>query len=36
VIPVPFEYQRPSTVDDAVRALADAGEDAKVTAGGAE
>jgi carbon-monoxide dehydrogenase medium subunit len=34
VIPVPFEYQRPSTVDDAVRALADAGEDAKVLAGG--
>jgi carbon-monoxide dehydrogenase medium subunit len=34
VIPVPFEYQRPSTVDDAVRALAGAGEDAKVLAGG--
>jgi aerobic carbon-monoxide dehydrogenase medium subunit len=34
VIPAPFEYARPSTVDEAVRALADAGEDAKVLAGG--
>jgi carbon-monoxide dehydrogenase medium subunit len=34
VIPAPFEYARPSTVEEAVRALADAGEDAKVLAGG--
>jgi len=34
VIPLSFGYTRPSTVDDAVRALADAGEDAKVLAGG--
>jgi carbon-monoxide dehydrogenase medium subunit len=34
VIPVAFDYLRPSTVDDAVRALADGGEDAKVLAGG--
>jgi len=34
VIPVAFEYRRPSTVDDAVRALAEAGEDAKILAGG--
>jgi carbon-monoxide dehydrogenase medium subunit len=32
MIPAPFEYVRPSTVDEAVRALAD--EDAKVLAGG--
>lgn len=34
MIPEQFEYLAPSTVDDAVRALADAGEDAKVLAGG--
>jgi aerobic carbon-monoxide dehydrogenase medium subunit len=34
VIPLSFEYVRPSTMDSAVRALADAGEDAKVLAGG--
>jgi aerobic carbon-monoxide dehydrogenase medium subunit len=34
MIPVPFEYTRPSTVEDAVAALAGAGEDAKVLAGG--
>jgi carbon-monoxide dehydrogenase medium subunit len=34
VIPVAFDYVRPSTVEDAVAALADAGEDAKVLAGG--
>jgi len=34
VIPAPFEYVRPSSVDEAVQALAAAGEDAKVLAGG--
>jgi carbon-monoxide dehydrogenase medium subunit len=34
VIPAAFEYTRPSTVDEAVAALAAAGEDAKVLAGG--
>lgn len=34
MIPPAFDYARPSTVDEAVRALADAGEDAKVLAGG--
>lgn len=34
MIPAAFDYVAPSTVDDAVRALADAGEDAKVLAGG--
>ncbi|GAA5191912.1 xanthine dehydrogenase family protein subunit M [Rugosimonospora acidiphila] len=34
MIPVPFDYQRPSTVDEAVRALSEAGEDGKVLAGG--
>jgi carbon-monoxide dehydrogenase medium subunit len=34
VIPAAFEYTAPSTVDEAVRALSDAGEDAKVLAGG--
>ncbi|WP_019816391.1 FAD binding domain-containing protein [Saccharomonospora saliphila] len=34
MIPAPFDYVAPSTVDDAVRALADAGEDAKIIAGG--
>jgi carbon-monoxide dehydrogenase medium subunit len=34
VIPAAFDYVAPSTLDGAVRALADAGEDAKVLAGG--
>ena len=34
MIPAKFDYVRPATVDDAVRALADGGEDAKVLAGG--
>jgi carbon-monoxide dehydrogenase medium subunit len=34
VIPASFDYTRPSTVDEAVAALAAAGEDAKVLAGG--
>ncbi|MFI9835047.1 FAD binding domain-containing protein [Streptomyces sp. NPDC051913] len=34
MIPPAFEYARPAGVDEAVRALADAGEDAKVLAGG--
>jgi carbon-monoxide dehydrogenase medium subunit len=34
VIPAAFDYVAPTTVDDAVRALAEAGEDAKVLAGG--
>jgi carbon-monoxide dehydrogenase medium subunit len=34
VIPVAFDYAAPSTVDEAVRVLAEAGEDAKVLAGG--
>jgi carbon-monoxide dehydrogenase medium subunit len=34
MIPAKFDYVRPSSLDDAVRALADGGEDAKVIAGG--
>jgi aerobic carbon-monoxide dehydrogenase medium subunit len=34
MIPVSFDYLRPSTVEDAVAALAEAGDDAKVLAGG--
>ena len=34
MIPAAFDYVAPSTVDDAVRALAEAGEDGKVIAGG--
>jgi len=34
VIPASFDYSRPSSVDEAVAALAAAGEDAKVLAGG--
>jgi carbon-monoxide dehydrogenase medium subunit len=34
VIPASFDYIRPSTVDEAIQALASAGEDAKVLAGG--
>jgi len=34
MIPAPFDYVRPGSLDEAVTALADAGEDAKVLAGG--
>ncbi|SDZ18444.1 carbon-monoxide dehydrogenase medium subunit [Amycolatopsis xylanica] len=34
MIPASFDYVAPSTVDEAVRALTEAGEDAKVIAGG--
>src|SRR5262249_5011994 len=34
MIPSSFDYVRPSTVDDAVAALAERGEDAKILAGG--
>jgi aerobic carbon-monoxide dehydrogenase medium subunit len=34
MIPAKFEYVRPSSLDDAIRALADGGDDAKVIAGG--
>lgn len=34
MIPAAFDYVRPSTVDEAVRALSDGGEDAKLLAGG--
>jgi carbon-monoxide dehydrogenase medium subunit len=34
MIPAKFDYVRPSSVDEAVRALAEGGEDAKVIAGG--
>ncbi len=34
MIPAEFEYVAPSTVEEALRALADGGEDAKVIAGG--
>jgi carbon-monoxide dehydrogenase medium subunit len=34
MIPATFDYLRPSTVEDAVAALAEAGDDAKVLAGG--
>lgn len=34
MIPAPFDYVAPASVDEAVRALAAAGEDAKVLAGG--
>ncbi|MEU9989235.1 xanthine dehydrogenase family protein subunit M [Streptomyces sp. NPDC048045] len=34
MIPPAFEYARPDSVEEAVRALADAGEDGKVLAGG--
>jgi carbon-monoxide dehydrogenase medium subunit len=34
MIPAKFDYARPGSLDEAVRALADGGEDAKVIAGG--
>jgi aerobic carbon-monoxide dehydrogenase medium subunit len=34
MIPSKFDYQRPASLDEAVQALADAGDDAKVIAGG--
>ncbi|HEX9064693.1 MAG TPA: xanthine dehydrogenase family protein subunit M [Streptosporangiaceae bacterium] len=34
MIPAKFDYVKPSSLDEAVRALADGGEDAKVIAGG--
>ena len=34
MIPAQFDYVRPGTVDEAVRALSEAGEDAKILAGG--
>jgi aerobic carbon-monoxide dehydrogenase medium subunit len=34
MIPAKFEYTKPGSLDEAVRALADGGEDAKVIAGG--
>jgi carbon-monoxide dehydrogenase medium subunit len=34
VIPAPFDYVAPETVEDALQALAEAGDDAKVLAGG--
>ena len=34
MIPVAFDYVRPSSVDEAVAALVAGGDDAKVTAGG--
>ncbi len=34
MIPVSFDYQRPSTVDEAIQALSAAGDDGKVLAGG--
>ncbi|WP_182357326.1 FAD binding domain-containing protein [Tomitella gaofuii] len=34
MIPSAFDYTAPDTVDDALRALADAGDDAKIIAGG--
>jgi carbon-monoxide dehydrogenase medium subunit len=34
VIPAPFDYAAPATVDEAVQALSSAGEDAKVLGGG--
>ncbi|MBW8486981.1 FAD binding domain-containing protein [Actinomadura parmotrematis] len=34
MIPAAFDYARPASLDEAVRVLADAGEDAKVLAGG--
>ncbi|CCG05587.1 FAD binding domain-containing protein [Blastococcus saxobsidens] len=34
MIPAPFEYARPTTVDEALQAIAEGGEDVKILAGG--
>jgi aerobic carbon-monoxide dehydrogenase medium subunit len=34
MIPAEFDYTAPDSLDDAIRALADGGEDAKLLAGG--
>ncbi len=34
MIPAPFEYVRPTTVDEALQAVAAGGEDVKILAGG--
>jgi hypothetical protein len=34
VIPASFEYARPTTVDEALQAIADGGDDVKIMAGG--
>jgi aerobic carbon-monoxide dehydrogenase medium subunit len=34
VIPAPFQYARPTTVDEALQAVAEGGEDVKILAGG--
>ena len=34
MIPAPFAYARPTTVDEAVQAVAEGGEDVKILAGG--
>ena len=34
MIPAQFDYRRPATLDEAIQALADGGEDAKIIAGG--
>jgi len=34
MIPAAFEYTRPSSLDEAIQALGDGGEDAKIIAGG--
>jgi carbon-monoxide dehydrogenase medium subunit len=34
VIPAQFDYVKPSSVDEALRALQEAGDDAKILAGG--
>ena len=34
MLPAPFEYHRPGTLEEALQLLAEHGEDAKVLAGG--
>ena len=34
MIPAPFAYARPTTIDEALRAVASSGEDVKILAGG--
>jgi aerobic carbon-monoxide dehydrogenase medium subunit len=34
MIPAPFDYHRPRSLDEAIRLLAQHGEDARVVAGG--